>query len=150
MGLTTQQIGKCGELFVQYKLLTFGVESAPMTTDYGIDLVALLPKTTEIAKIQVKATRAKREGTARWVEWPLPKQSEAQYFALVDIERNKGWLLHSQQIREFSRSMKENWLLWWYIISHTPGKKGSRSESEVSNYEIEKVIPLIFALDHAT
>ena len=43
-GLNTQQVGSCGELFVQYKLLKLGIESAPMTTDYGIDLVALDPK----------------------------------------------------------------------------------------------------------
>jgi len=31
----TQQVGRCGELLVQYKLLKFGIDSAPMTTDYG-------------------------------------------------------------------------------------------------------------------
>ncbi len=39
--LAIQQIGKCGELLVQYMLLKHGVESAPLTTDPGIDLVAL-------------------------------------------------------------------------------------------------------------
>ena len=38
--LTTQQRGRCGELLVQYILLKHGIESAPLTTDTGIDLVA--------------------------------------------------------------------------------------------------------------
>jgi len=38
--LTTQQIGRLGELLVQYELLRHGIESAPMTTDAGVDLVA--------------------------------------------------------------------------------------------------------------
>jgi len=38
------QIGKCGELLVQYQLLLREVESAPLTTDSGIDLVAYSPR----------------------------------------------------------------------------------------------------------
>ncbi|SLM45109.1 hypothetical protein NSND_62542 [Nitrospira sp. ND1] len=43
VALSTAQIGKCGELLVQYRLLLLGVESAPMSTDTGIDLVAYSP-----------------------------------------------------------------------------------------------------------
>jgi hypothetical protein len=35
--LTTQQIGKLGELLVQYRLLSFGIESAHLTTDSAGD-----------------------------------------------------------------------------------------------------------------
>jgi len=38
--LSTQQIGKLGELLTQLKLLQFEIESAHLTTDSGIDLVA--------------------------------------------------------------------------------------------------------------
>lgn len=40
MKLTTAQIGRCGELLVQYALPSRGVESAPMSTDTGIDLMS--------------------------------------------------------------------------------------------------------------
>src|SRR5712692_6750692 len=43
--LTKTQIGRCGEMLVQYHLLRAGIESAPMTTDTGVDLVAYLPAT---------------------------------------------------------------------------------------------------------
>jgi hypothetical protein len=40
MSLSTAQIGRCGELLVQYELLLRGVETAPLSTDAGVDLVA--------------------------------------------------------------------------------------------------------------
>ena len=42
--LNTQQVGKLGELFIQYRFLQFGVESEHLTTDAGIDLVAYSPR----------------------------------------------------------------------------------------------------------
>jgi hypothetical protein len=43
MSLTAAQIGRCGELLVQLRLLLLGIESAPMSTDVGVDLVAYSP-----------------------------------------------------------------------------------------------------------
>ena len=37
---STAQIGSCGEILVQYRLLKYGIESSQMTTDTGVDLVA--------------------------------------------------------------------------------------------------------------
>lgn len=42
MAPTKSQIGRCGELLVQYHLLKLGIESAPMTTDSGVDRLAQL------------------------------------------------------------------------------------------------------------
>ena len=53
MALTTAQIGKSGEQ-VQYRLLLLGIESAPMSTDNGIDLVAYSPRLAQAITIQVK------------------------------------------------------------------------------------------------
>ena len=58
MKLTKAQIGRCGELLVQYALLSRGVESAPMSTDTGIDLVAFFPASKLPATIQVKTNHA--------------------------------------------------------------------------------------------
>jgi hypothetical protein len=54
MDLTTQHIGAAGELLVQYKLLKHGIDSARLTTDSGIDLVAYSPKDNKANTIQVK------------------------------------------------------------------------------------------------
>ena len=74
--LTTQQVGKCGELLVQYELLKQRIESAPMTTDYGIDLVAIDPNTHKTVTIQVKAsTHHVGDGSSKWVEWNMPENA---------------------------------------------------------------------------
>ena len=50
-----QAIGAAGELFVQYKLIKRGIDSARLTTDSGIDLVMYIPGTIEAHTIQVKS-----------------------------------------------------------------------------------------------
>jgi hypothetical protein len=41
--METAQIGASGVLLIQYKLLKRGIDSSPMTTDDGIDLVVYSP-----------------------------------------------------------------------------------------------------------
>jgi hypothetical protein len=52
--LRTAQIGASGVLLIQYRLLKCGIESAPMTTDAGIDLVVYSPKLEKAVTVQVK------------------------------------------------------------------------------------------------
>jgi hypothetical protein len=61
-GLTTQQIGRLGELLVQYELLRHGIDSSPMTTDSGIDLVPYFPDKRRSFTIQVKTDLAPKPG----------------------------------------------------------------------------------------
>ncbi|MDP1748506.1 MAG: hypothetical protein Q8L22_03535, partial [Reyranella sp.] len=60
--ISTAQIGASGVLLIQYKLLKRGIESAAMTTDDGIDLVAYAPGSGP-QTVQVKSClRAKPAG----------------------------------------------------------------------------------------
>ncbi len=54
--------GQAGELLVQEQLLLHGVESAPLTTDTGIDLVAYSPRRADAVTIQVKANLQPKPG----------------------------------------------------------------------------------------
>ena len=60
--LRSAQIGRCGELLVQYRLLLCGVESAPMSTDNGVDLVAYAPRGAAPVTIQVKTNLKAKPG----------------------------------------------------------------------------------------
>jgi len=71
--LTSQQTGKCGELLVQYQLLKHGVESAPMTTDYGVDLVAFHAAKRKTVTIQVKTSTHRGTVEDKWVIWEIPE-----------------------------------------------------------------------------
>ena len=65
VALSTAQIGKCGELLVQYRLLLLGVESAPMSTETGIDLIAYSPATLQPVTIQVKTNLKPKPGVVK-------------------------------------------------------------------------------------
>lgn len=64
------QIGAAGALLVQYRLLKAGIDSAAMTTDDGIDLVAYSPRLHQALTIQVKTNLRPKpgggKGHSRW------------------------------------------------------------------------------------
>lgn len=95
MTLNTQQIGKLGELLVQYKLLIQGIESAHLTTDAGIDLVAYSGIGNAARTIQVKTNlKTKPAGGkgAPALDWWFPETSPADVIALADVSESRVWL----------------------------------------------------------
>ena len=143
--LNTQQVGKSGELLVQYKLLKLGWESAPMTTDPGIDLVAFNLIKQLVITIQVKASRHHRDATSNWVEWNMPKKCRAEYVAVVDIERDKAWLFKTAEFEGISsKTTAVGHRLWWYV----PGfeyrlTKEHKREARFEQHELESVLSTI-------
>jgi len=138
---STQQIGKCGELLVQYRLLTWGIETSSLTTDTGVDLVAFDEAGQKIVKIQVKASQIKEDS---WVGWSVEKKTSVDYIACVDITRERFWLIEKKEFVDKAISAGQNWSLWWYL----PGQRGEKArahvEEEFAEDESEKAIPRIF------
>lgn len=93
------QIGRVGELLVQARLLLHGIDSAPMTTDRGIDLIA--SRTGDngevmYVSIQVKATSVHwetKEGLSGHT-WGFPKPATADLIAFVAVDKipERIWL----------------------------------------------------------
>jgi hypothetical protein len=99
--LKKAQIGRCGELLVQYLLLSRGIESAPMTTDSGIDLVAYAPTNAIAMTIQVKTNlQAKPSGGKGklGLDWWIADDNSAQIVALVDLFSKQVWLFTHNEI----------------------------------------------------
>ncbi len=144
--LTTAQVGKCGELLVQYELLKRGIESAPMTTDYGIDLVAIESGTHRSVTIQVKASQRHEDATSEWVEWNMRKECVADLVAVVDIDRGKVWLFTKTRFESISKSTGEKGRrLWWYIPGLRPTTATlKRSEGDFANDDIDAAVPKLF------
>ncbi len=150
--LATQQIGKCGELLVQYMLLKHGVESAPLTTDPGIDLVAfpnvrVSPKERrKPLTIQVKTSTHHSSAGDKWLLWQIPEDCPADYIATVDLERNKFWLIQTEKFKNYARkTSKGRKRLWWSL----PGYESSRAKLREDNfreYEMDAAIPEVFGL----
>lgn len=100
-GISTAQIGRCGELLVQYRLLLRGIESAALTTDSGIDLVAYGARSRSPFTIQVKSNLAPKRGGGKGklsLDWWIPESSPAQFHALVDLSTERVWILTHQEL----------------------------------------------------
>jgi hypothetical protein len=104
--LTTAQIGKCGELLVQFQLLLNGVESAPLTTDSGVDLVAYSPFQERPFSIQVKTNLQAKPGGGKGkdaLDWWIPENCPAQLIALVDLSSNSIWVFSKNEIESLAQ-----------------------------------------------
>ncbi len=106
MPLKPSQIGRCGEILVQYQLLLRGIESAPMTTDSGVDLVAYSPESARPVTIQVKTNlKAKPAGGKGrpTFGWWVAEGTPAQFVALVELSAQKVWLFTIAEIASLSQ-----------------------------------------------
>ena len=104
--LKTAQIGRCGELLVQYLLLLRGVESAPMSTDSGVDLVAYAPKTRGPMTIQVKANLQPKASGGKGksaLDWWISDEMPSQLVALVDLSTQRLWMFKSEEISSLAQ-----------------------------------------------
>lgn len=100
--LTTQQIGKMGELLVQYELLSHGIDSAPMTTDAGIDLVAYSSARGRSLTIQVKTNLVPKAGGGKGapaIDWWVAEECPAELYAFVDLSTRRIWILTSLELK---------------------------------------------------
>jgi hypothetical protein len=131
--LSTQQIGKLGELLVQYKLLQYGVESAHLTTDAGVDLVAYSSLTNKPRTIQVKTNlAAKMAGGkgANALDWWFPDSSPADLIALVDISGGRVWLFpYAIGASLAHQNSNGRHHLYMYVDPNSKARSGKRSHT---------------------
>jgi hypothetical protein len=117
--LRTAQIGKCGELLVQYRLLLLGIEAAPLSTDAGIDLVAYAPGSAKAVTIQVKANLRAKPGGGKGkaaLDWWIPENSPAECVALVDLASESVWLMtHTELLAHAQQRSGGKLHLYMYI-----------------------------------
>ncbi len=111
------QIGKSGELLTQYYLLRDGIESSPMTTDSGIDLLARWLGHT--ASVQVKTQEnwepagGKGKDSAGW--W-INDSKKVDYLALALLCESSIWVLAWEDVERMAcqHNSKGNMQLAFY------------------------------------
>ena len=143
--LATQQIGRCGELLVQYMLLKYGVESAPMTTDFGIDLIAFNTAKQQTVTIQVK-TSTYHDPNDKWLRWEILYDCPADYVALVDLDRNKFWLIKLDEFKQIGARAAKGYLRLWWSLPGYESERSKRKEEQFKGYESDTVIQKVFNL----
>ena len=133
--LSTQQIGKLGELLVQYRLLLIGIESAHLTTDSGIDLVAYSHSRKAAITIQVKTNLKPKPGGGKGklaLDWWVPDNSPAELFALVDVSENRIWVFTHDEMNAKAQQQPEG-RLHFYI--HTEQKVKRRKDAPAASLQ---------------
>ncbi len=136
--MSTLHIGAAGELLVQYRLLRLGIDSARLTTDSGVDLVAYSPSEAQARTIQVKAmdkpVKAGGKG-ALALGWSFPADLHAELLATVLLSDDSVWLFTREEARALASPRAQNtMLLNWYV---EPTVRGGLSQHEVESHRIE-------------
>jgi hypothetical protein len=139
--LNKQQIGKCGELLVQYKLLLHGIESAPLTTDSGIDLVAYSGKNKDAVTIQVKTNLKPKPGGGKAklaLDWWIHDDSPADLFAFVDLETSRVWLIKSSELPDLAQQKPKG--RFHFFMKTDPTAKTKEKSKKAYVYEFERYL----------
>lgn len=150
MSLSTAQIGKCGELLVQYQLLLRGIESAPMSTDTGIDLVTYSPKSAQAVTVQVKTNLKPKPGGGNGkaaLDWWVPSNSPANYVALVDLSTQQIWFMSQAELAAHAQQRPAGRLhLYMYTDpSARPRKQGFASYAhEFEGFKLANRVPVVY------
>lgn len=146
--LSKLQIGAAGVLLVQYRLLSLGIESAPMTTDTGIDLVAYSSKSNRAITVQVKACLQSKPAGGKGrplLNWKMRASSPAELVALVDLSTDKVWLLeHSDFEQRCQQHHAKTDMLQLYFYTEPDYKaKAGAHETDFMKDRIEHKAPLL-------
>jgi hypothetical protein len=147
--LTTQQIGRLGELLVQFELLRCGIESAPMTTDTGVDLVAYSAISGRSFTIQVKASLKPKPGGGKGalaIGWWVSEDCPAQLYALVELSTCRIWLLTK---RELAAAAQQHPLGRFHVYMYTDSETKSRTpvrnrDTHFSKFLLENRVSTLF------
>lgn len=112
--VSSAQIGAAGELLVQRQLLECGIDSARMTTDYGIDLVAYDKGTRKSFTIQVKTRQPERAGDRNRFAWRIDKGKEKTTNLFAFVSDDKAWYLGSADLRKFGQKRSNHTMFFFY------------------------------------
>jgi hypothetical protein len=139
--LTTAQIGRAGELLVQQQLLLHGVESAPLTTDSGVDLVTYSAGKRDAITIQVKSNLKAKPGGGRGkpaLDWWVPDNSPADLFAFVDLESSRVWIIENTELEDLAQQHPEG--RYHFFMATDPTAPSRKDGKLVHDYEFQKYL----------
>ena len=126
----TLGIGRCGELLVQYKLLKLGIESAPMTTDAGVDLVVFAPAAQRAVTVQVKANGAPKPGGGKGklaLDWWISDNCPSEIAAFVDVSTDTVWLFTKKELAELAQQHSNGRYHLYMYVDSTAKSRGTKS-----------------------
>lgn len=140
MTRTSLHVGAAGELLVQFRLLRRGIDSARLTTDVGVDLVAYPPGAERAVTVQVKTLE---RPTPAGGKGPLttgvvfPRDCPAEYLAVVRLSDEDVWLFPIDDALRLSKQATPR--LYWFLDPAT-APTGALTEGDVDGFRLERVV----------
>lgn len=145
---TTLHIGAAGELLVQYKLLKLGIDSARLTTDSGIDLVAYSPIDNRALTVQVKAReRPKKSGA---MSWTFRRDSPADLIALADLATDSVWILTLADANEIAQQDRDGLREFYMYADPTKQLRQGVYLHDMTRHLLEDRMPQLLAVADTT
>lgn len=145
--LRAAQIGASGVLLIQYRLLKHGIESAPMTTDRGIDLVVYAPKIERALTVQVKTCLKPKAAGGKGrpsLDWWLLQECPAEFIGLVNLQSDMVWMFSKDEFRcKAQQSTPDRLHLYFYVEDDYKAKPKTHISDFVS-YRLEHRLPTLF------
>lgn len=148
--MTKAQIGKAGELLVQLEFLRRGIESAPMTTDAGIDLVAFSARRKKAVTIQVKTNERPKPGGGGTgkpaLDWWVPEGSPADLIAFVDLSTTRIWLMTMKELaKQAQQHPAGRFHFFMYVHPDAVGRKDRPvRDTEFERFLFERRVDQVF------
>jgi hypothetical protein len=127
--MNNHQIGRGGELLVQYKLIQMGIDSSPMKTGSGIDLVAYSTRNRKAFTILVKTNESPTQSGEKGkflLGWWVPQDCPADLVAFVDLSSNSVWLFSSGEIPRYSQERYRGRLRFSFFVDPIGKSKSGR------------------------
>ena len=137
-------------MLVQYQLLKLGIDSARLTTDAGIDLVAYAPATGAATTMQVKTVERSTPAGGRGrmaIGWNFPHDTPAQLLAFTSLEADRVWLFTTAEARQVAQQHTSGGVrrLYWYTDQSTTQREGvPLLQSDMDRYLLQDRAPKLF------
>lgn len=150
---TTQHIGAAGELLVQYRLVKLGIDTARLTTDSGVDLVAYAPGSASAVTIQVKTQTAPSPSGGKGalsVGFFFPDDLRAELLAVALLSTDVVWLFTRDEARVLAQQHNAKGMrqLYWYMKPRPPrvGVAAPRHAGDMEPYLLERRVGDLFGV----
>ena len=118
-----------------------GIESSPLTTDAGIDLVAFSPVRRIAVTLQVKTTHGAKPaggtGTPH-LTWPAPDPSSADVFAFVDLVSLRVWLVETPKLPSVAQQRRPG--SFNFFMATDPSSKPRRDGKRIHDHQFDEFL----------
>ena len=147
--MNNQQISRCGELLLQYKLLLLGIESSHMKTGSGIDLVAYSSRNRRAYTIQVKTNEKPMpsgDNGRMTLGWWVPDNCPADLVAFVDLSTSSVWLFSTGEIPRYSQKRYRGRYNFYFDVDPSVDLETGQPTHLVQfeDFMVEKRAPVFF------